>query len=181
MKKKLSKLYDKGIKAINNKKYANAILHFDKCLDIDFKNADVWLGISEAYNYLKRYEYAEQCLNKSLQLNPDNPNLSKVKIGHASFTEPGIFHYLGNPIKGLKVEGNNLNEKITNALRIFQPYLRLNNSNFKILGIKNKMVHIGIVGDLNTFYNLLDPIYGDIESLLHQIDPTLHVVPVKFV
>ena len=178
---KYFKWYEKGVEALNSKEYANAILHFDKCLDFDLNNANVWFGISEAYNYLKRFEYAEQCLNKSRQLNPNNPNLSKIKLGHVSIIEPGIFHYLSNPITGLKVEGHDINEKCTRALRIFRPYLILNNSNLKIVIIDNKVVRIGIIGDLNILFAPPHPIYADIESLLHTIEPTLNIVIVKYV
>ena len=179
---KFTNWYEKGMISLKNNEFANAVLYFDKYLDHDLRNADVWLRIAEGYNYLKRFEYAEQCFNKSLQLNPENPNALKVrdKMGHSSFFESGIFYNLRNPITGVKVEGNNLREKCTQALRIFRPYLILNNSELKIVDIKNKMVHVGLIGDLNEPFGPPDPIYADIESFLRTIDPTLNIVVVKF-
>jgi tetratricopeptide (TPR) repeat protein len=173
--------YEKGLVSLRSNEYANAILYLDKCLETNLKNSDVWCSIANAYFSLKRDEYAQFCLERSLQLNPENTEALylKKRIKSSNFF-PDLFFFLKNPIKGVKVEGNNLREICTRALRIFRPYLILNNSELKIVDIKNKIVHVGLIGDLNEPFGPPNPIYADIESFLRTIDPTLNMVVVKF-
>lgn len=182
IKEEVVEWYEKGLASLKNNEYTNAILYFDKCLDTELRNFDVWLKISTAYLSLKRQEYAYFCVERALQLNPDNPealNLKNRINSLNSYTNP--FFFFENPIKGVKVEGNNLREKCTRLLKIFRPYLILRNSKLKIVDIKNKIVHIGITGELNESFGSQNPIYADIESFLRTIDPTLNIVIVKFI
>lgn len=180
----------KGLASIKNKEYANAILYFNKCLDIDLNDAEVWVSIAIAYLYLKRSEYAELCLNKSLQLNPNIPEalILKEKIGYPPFSKSGLSELIGNPIKGLKVEGNNIKDKCTRALKIFRPYLMLNNSVLEIEDIQKSQIRLKITGDLRLKItgdlgdprSPIGPLYADIQSFLYNFEPPLNVVFVKF-
>jgi len=64
--------YQKGLKEYNTKNYENVITYMDKAIDLDTKQADVYLKRGDAYGRLKKYKSAIDDYNKAIKLAPEN-------------------------------------------------------------------------------------------------------------
>jgi len=141
----------------------------------------LWFQIAVAYSKLKRAGYAKECLKKSLQLNPNYPEALELieKISYEAFSKSGLFDLIDNPIKGVIVEGSNVMDKCIRALKVYSPYLSLKDSGIKIVDIKGKTISVAITGKLGETV-MPSPIVADVQSFLHDVDPTLIFVYVNY-
>ncbi|MBN1802814.1 MAG: tetratricopeptide repeat protein [Candidatus Lokiarchaeota archaeon] len=69
----LKKLFLKGEKCFEDKKYDKAIMYYDKILEKDPNEPQAWLNKGAALTNQKKYTEAIQCLAISLKLNPKDP------------------------------------------------------------------------------------------------------------
>lgn len=68
-------------KLLEEGKYDEAIIAFNKVIDIDGKNIDAHIGLSKAYVKLEDYDEAEKVLNKALEIDNKNKNVYEELIG----------------------------------------------------------------------------------------------------
>lgn len=68
-------------KLLEEGKYDEAIIAFNKVIDIDGKNIDAHIGLSKAYVKLEDYEEAEKVLNKALEIDNKNKDVYEELIG----------------------------------------------------------------------------------------------------
>lgn len=68
-------LFKPGVESEENKKRAEkAIEHFNKVLELDPKNKDVFYNLGDIYDRLRNFEQAEKYYKKILELDSKNPN-----------------------------------------------------------------------------------------------------------
>ena len=179
---KFSDWFEKGLAHLNNEDYASSIFNFNKCLEIKSNDADVWYNIAIAYRKLGRSEYAEPCMEQSIKLNPNNPEVLKIReeVGSEIFEQTMMGPYR-NPIERVKTEEKGIRERSDALLDVFRPYIMLNNSSIQILGIevekqgpeeRNK-IQIEMSGDFGGmgFGNMR--FQADIEYSLKKVDPSI--------
>jgi tetratricopeptide (TPR) repeat protein len=75
-------------------KYVRALEEFDKCLEINPNDADIWSYKGSALYTLGRYEEALEAFDKSLEINPKNENVWSFK--------GSTLYMLDRPEKALK-------------------------------------------------------------------------------
>jgi tetratricopeptide (TPR) repeat protein len=75
-------------------KYVRALEEFDKCLEINPDDADIWSYKGSALYTLGRYEEALEAFDKSLEINPKNENVWSFK--------GSTLYMLDRPEKALK-------------------------------------------------------------------------------
>lgn len=68
-------------KLLENGKYEEAIIAFNKVIDIDGKNIEAHIGLSRAYVKLEDYDEAEKVLNKALEIDNKNKDVYEELIG----------------------------------------------------------------------------------------------------
>ena len=68
-------------KLLEEGKYDEAIIAFNKVIDIDGKNIDAHIGLSKAYVKLEDYDEAEKVLNKALEIDNKNKDVYEELIG----------------------------------------------------------------------------------------------------
>ena len=61
----------KGESQIARGKFEAAIQTFNRGLEIDRSNAGCWNGMGKAYAGLERYERAEECYTRALEIDPE--------------------------------------------------------------------------------------------------------------
>lgn len=61
-------------KYLDEGKYQEAVLAFDKVISIDAKNIEARIGLSKAYAGLGKFEEAEKVLKEAININPKEPN-----------------------------------------------------------------------------------------------------------
>ena len=185
-----SEWFEKGLAFLNNEDYANSIFNFKKCLEIKSNDADVWYNIAIAYRKLGRSEYAEPCIERSIKLNRKNKEAKKIQeeISSEIFSQTMMGLY-GKAIEGVKVEEKGIRERSEALLDVFRPYLMLNNSIIKILGIESQnqgsdvrnKIRIELSGDLGGggmgFGSMR--LEGDIQHSLQKVDPSISLTWVK--
>lgn len=67
-------------KLLEEGKYDEAVIAFNKVIDIDSKNIDAHIGLSKAYVKLKDYDEAEKVLNKALEIDNKNKDVYEELI-----------------------------------------------------------------------------------------------------
>lgn len=68
-------------KLLEDGKYEEAIIAFNKVIDIDDKNIEAHIGLSKAYVKLEDYDEAEKVLNKALKIDNKNKDVYEELIG----------------------------------------------------------------------------------------------------
>ncbi len=63
-------LYSKGMNLLEERKFQNALSHFEQALIENPNNPDILNGKGAALRSLGRYDDALECFNKSLQIDP---------------------------------------------------------------------------------------------------------------
>lgn len=63
--------YDQGLKYVSEAKYEDAIIAFNKALEIDPKKADIYIKLSNVYNLTDNYEKAEEILMQGYENTAD--------------------------------------------------------------------------------------------------------------
>lgn len=193
MGKKYSKMFEKGLELMKKGDHFNAILVFNDCVPEGVKDADLWLNIAKAYRELKRASYAEPCLDYSLKIKSKNPEAEKLreKMGSEAFMQGGFMGVMDNPIKDIKVEGSSKVERCKRALNFFQPYLLLNSSSIEVIPQgtyrvqgtseekERNTIRVSIKGELGSVLVPMTQIEPDVQGILYQVEPSMHVVFVK--
>lgn len=64
-------------KYLEEGKYKEAVIAFNKVIEIDDKNIDAHIGLSKAYVKLKKYDEAEKILKKALKIDSKNTDIYK--------------------------------------------------------------------------------------------------------
>ncbi len=75
-----------GYKLLEEGKYEEAILAFNKVIDIDDKNIDARIGLSKVYVKLEDYDNAEKVLIEALEIDKKNQEVYKELIGMYKLT-----------------------------------------------------------------------------------------------
>ncbi|MDG7050506.1 MAG: tetratricopeptide repeat protein, partial [Nitrososphaerota archaeon] len=65
-------LIRKGISLSKKSNFKEAIVYFDKILDVDAKNGAAWFRKGLALRELGKYEESLMCFDKALEINPNN-------------------------------------------------------------------------------------------------------------
>lgn len=71
---KAAKLIKKGDNCFDSKNYMEAIMWYDKALELDPKNEFTWSSKADCFRELKLYEEAIIWYNKALELDPNDEN-----------------------------------------------------------------------------------------------------------
>lgn len=58
-----------GIKDNNKSKFKEAIVHYQKVIEIDNKNAEAYLNMGNSYFNLRKYDKSMQCADKAVEYN----------------------------------------------------------------------------------------------------------------
>lgn len=81
--------FDKGLRAANNKSYAEAIDYFQTVVDAEPENASAYYNMGNCYFELKQYGMAIWAFEKSLQREPGNANtLKNLEVCHFQLELP---------------------------------------------------------------------------------------------
>ena len=67
---------EKGKNLVNEGKYEEALLLFEKALQLDPNDHNTWNQKGVALRSMGRYDEAVECFNKSLELEPKDLNAS---------------------------------------------------------------------------------------------------------
>ena len=71
--------YDLGLKYVNEAKYDEAVLEFTKALEIDPKQAPVYIALAEVYVRQENYTAAQETLDKAITEIGETDELNKVR------------------------------------------------------------------------------------------------------
>lgn len=183
---KFSEWFEKGLAHLNEEDYATSIFSFKKCLEMRPSDAEVWYNIAIAYRKLGRSEYAEPCIGQSIKLNLKNKEAKKIQeeISSEIFNQT-MFGMYGTPIEGVNVEKKGIQERSDALLDVFRPYLMINNSSLKILGIERQnqgsdvrnKIRIQLSGGLEGMVSMR--LQADIQNSLEKLDPSISLVWVE--
>jgi tetratricopeptide (TPR) repeat protein len=64
--------YNKGVALVDLGKYEEALVYFDKAIELNPNDAEVWDNKGIVLGYLGKHEEALVCFNKALEQNPNN-------------------------------------------------------------------------------------------------------------
>ena len=99
-------LNNKGIQCLELGKYNEAISFFQKSLELNPNDSNVWFNLGVAFGNLSLFDEALRCLNKSLQINSNN-YLSLNQIGIIYFNSGNLKESIRYFEKALKMDPNN--------------------------------------------------------------------------
>ncbi len=70
--KEAEQLHQKAWNLVEEQKYDEAMVYFDKALELDPANGKIWFNRGNNFVYQKKYKEALECFDKAIELEPEN-------------------------------------------------------------------------------------------------------------